>query len=122
MTNPVTVHLVEWFRELSDRRTWSISAGLAGGVIIPNPLPWGEIESWSSLTRNDPTPWEVKALTAMDTAWRAAYDPKGGKGSSASAAKKHQGLGEYCKGEYLERCLQQLGTKGRARACATCPD
>ena len=39
------------------------------GAMTANPIPYSEILAWSHLTGNNPTPWEVGCLTALDAVW-----------------------------------------------------
>lgn len=56
-----TAHIWEWFRDLNRTR----DEGLNG----PKSITYSEILAWSSLTGNNPTPWEVGCLTALDAVW-----------------------------------------------------
>lgn len=42
----------------------------------PSRISWLEISSWSSLTGNDPEPWEVRALMRLDVAYMNAEAEK----------------------------------------------
>jgi len=88
---------------------------MGAGATIPEPLRFAEIEAWARLLDTRPTPWEIKTLLSMDEAWRAAH---GGK--EATAARRHQGVGDYCKGEHVEGCRKTYGA-ALERVCSTCP-
>jgi len=57
-------YLHHWFGELAAAR----GEGMSG----PAPLTHQDIAAWASLTHCDPAPHEVRALLALDAAWRAA--------------------------------------------------
>lgn len=120
--HPATAHLLEWFADLDASRSYTVIAGLGGATAVPNPIGYQELLAWAQVSGNEPTAWEIRTLRAMDAAWRAAYDQRSGSsGKAAAASKQHQGVGEYCKGHYLNECEKNFG-KGLARVCATCPD
>jgi len=121
--NHATAHLVTWFNDISSDRSFTIVAGMGGGASIPNAIKYRDLEAWASMTGHKPTRWEIEALRAMDTAWRAAYKPSGGKTGSSNpvAEKQHQAVGEFCDGAHLDECKLNLGG-GLERACATCPN
>lgn len=56
-----TAHIWEWFLDLHRSRT--------SGAMTANPIPYSEILAWSTLTGNNPTPWEVGCLAALDAVW-----------------------------------------------------
>lgn len=55
-------YLWEWFFEISNARPDH-----------EKPLQFLEIDAWSRLTRNEPTPKEVEIFFAMDRAYVAAF-------------------------------------------------
>lgn len=55
---PELEHVWEWFD--------SLNTGRGSNGFGPSPLSFGEIAAWSALTGNDPTPWEVDLLKALD--------------------------------------------------------
>jgi hypothetical protein len=61
-------YLWGWFCELSGGRDY----GEAG----PKPLSYREIQSWSELTKTDPTAWEVQAIKAIDRVFIAEANKK----------------------------------------------
>lgn len=122
--NPVTAHLVSWFNDINSDRTFTIVAGMGGGASIPNAIRYQDLRAWASMTGHEPTRWEIEALRAMDGAWRAAYQPAGGKsgGNSPVPEKQHQAVGEYCSNKHLEECSKQFGSNNLERVCSTCPN
>ena len=109
-------HIINWFAELSNRRTHTVIAGaMGGGVVIHNAIPCMELESWGRITTNRPTAWEMSVLLAMDTAFVTEKSGKEGKGN------KHQGIGDYCHGDEVENCRKTFGEQ-LERVCATCPN
>lgn len=54
-------HVFEWFCDLSDAR--------GGNGFSLNPVSYAEIAAWSALTGARPSPWEIKAIRAMDAAY-----------------------------------------------------
>lgn len=57
------------FCELSATRTYGFSG--------PNPIPWTEIEAWSTLMRWPLEPHHVRAIRALDLAWLEHARAKG---------------------------------------------
>jgi hypothetical protein len=55
-------HLVDWSRELYGRS----GVGMDGAA----PLSFTTVRDWSALTGHSPSPWEIQALMAMDSAMR----------------------------------------------------
>lgn len=62
---PWVAHVVGWF--------WALAHQRAGNGYGPNPISWQEIRAWSEVTGIRPEPWEIDALTSMDSAWGAHY-------------------------------------------------
>lgn len=118
--NSLTAHVVSWFIDLNSSREYIIYAGMSGGGCVPKAIGYSELAAWSDLTGYSPAIWELKALRAMDQAWRTAYDQQQGAGTG-SAGRQHQGLGEYCKGAEVEGCRATFGDQ-LERVCATCPN
>lgn len=56
-------YLWEWFMELGSGRT---------GGFGPNPLTWEGISAWCDLTGTRLSPWEVRAIKALDCAYLTA--------------------------------------------------
>ncbi len=59
------IYLWQWFVELHNTR----GEGMSGVA----PITYSEMKAWSELTGNEPTPWEVRAIKAVD---RIACRPK----------------------------------------------
>jgi len=57
---PEVAYLLDWFTELSGRRTH--------GGMAANPITFPDIEAWARLTGQRPRPWEVRVLTRLDDA------------------------------------------------------
>jgi hypothetical protein len=91
-----------------------VISGMGGGAAIPKAISHQEITAWAELTDARPSPWEVKTLRAMDRAYLAEH---GGKGHG----KKHQAIGDYCKGAETETCRRMFGEQ-LERVCSTCPE
>jgi hypothetical protein len=51
-------HVWTWF--------WELHSARSSGGMGPGPITYRDIQAWSEMTRNEPTPWEVQALRAMD--------------------------------------------------------
>jgi hypothetical protein len=60
-------HLWTWF--------WQLDQGRQSSGYGPQALSPGEIEGWARLYRQEPRPWEIEAIMAMDTSRRAALRP-----------------------------------------------
>jgi len=110
----VGAHIVEWFAELTATRGITAIVGMGGGDILPDAINHREIEAWAALSRNDPQPWEIQALRAMDTAYIAARNGKG-------HGLQHQEICGYCNGSDIEKCRKQFGA-ALERVCSTCPE
>ncbi|WP_435052260.1 phage tail assembly chaperone [Geoanaerobacter pelophilus] len=67
-------HIWTWFQELSATR---------GGGFGPAPITYQEIEAWSRLTGNRPTPWEVTQIKMLDAEYFAWQDEKAEKETSS---------------------------------------
>lgn len=50
-------HIWGWFLQLSATR---------GGGFGPAPLAYSEIEAWTRMTGDDPTPWELERIMELD--------------------------------------------------------
>lgn len=57
-------HIVDWWAELNAAR--------GGNGMGPNPIGWADLAAWASLTATTPSPFEVRAILALDQAWLAA--------------------------------------------------
>lgn len=51
---------------------WDLRSGLGSNGFERNPLAYLEIFAWSALTGTRLSPWELKALRAMDVSYREA--------------------------------------------------
>jgi hypothetical protein len=56
-------HVWGWFCDLASGRTCGMG---------PNPITWEGMAAWCTLTGNRPSPWEVRALRALDSAYLAS--------------------------------------------------
>ena len=59
------VHVWNWF--------WALDAGRAPGMTGPAPLSFVEIDAWRRLMQEDPRPWEIRAIKAMDAAYLSEW-------------------------------------------------
>jgi hypothetical protein len=110
-----SAYLTEWFLELHAARTYSVAAGLGGGMVLPGPLTYQEIRAWALLTDSQPEPWEVAALRRMDREYLAARNNK------STTGRRHQQIGEHCQGAELDACRRTFGEQ-LERVCSTCPN
>jgi hypothetical protein len=67
---PAAEHVYRWFGELSSARG---SSGFAPAVI-----GYLDIAAWASLTGQQPTPWEVECLRALDALFLKIHAPAPG--------------------------------------------
>lgn len=58
---PLAAHLWHWWLELN--------GSTGGNGFSQNPISYTEIKNWSELTGNQPEPWEVAAIRAIDRAY-----------------------------------------------------
>jgi hypothetical protein len=61
---PAAEHVWAWF--------WDLEQGRRAGF-SPEPFGYTDIEAWARLCCEEPRPWEVKALMAMDGARRGEH-------------------------------------------------
>jgi len=54
-------HLMDWYLDLR--------ASHAPGPGGPSALTYAELDAWARLTRQEPTPWEIETLRAIDVAF-----------------------------------------------------
>lgn len=68
------LHVWTWFLELNETRGGSAGAG---GVFLPQPLRFVELDAWARLTGRRPTETETHLLRAIDRLWLSApEDPE----------------------------------------------
>ncbi len=108
-------YIIEWFVDVSRGRTLNIVSGPTSMDVIYNSISCSELAAWAQLTGNMPTVWEISVIRSMDSAFVAGKSGKENKGS------KHQGLGDYCHGDEVEKCRVMFGDQ-LERVCATCPN
>jgi hypothetical protein len=118
LLDPV-IHVIEWFVEISEIRTHTVVATMAGGGVMENRIPFTEIEAWSRTSGNHPTAWEMGLLRLMDSAYVSAKIQK--SNSSNVSSQQHQGLGDYCHGTKIENCRVFYGPQLET-VCSTCPN
>lgn len=112
-------HVANWFSQLSQRRSYTIIAGMGGGAMIPNAISYTELDAWMRITGNHVEPFLIEIITAMDLHYMAEINRKNSK--SSGTGRRFQSLGEYCNGERVEECRKVFG-ESLEQICSTCPD
>lgn len=59
-------YLLQWFWRLRNRN----KSGFNG----PDPVSWEALDAWVRLSGDNPEPWEINVLEALDDAYVAAVD------------------------------------------------
>jgi hypothetical protein len=114
-------HVANWFIQLSHRRSYTVVAGMGGGVMIPNAISYTELDAWQRITGNPADPFLIETITTMDMSYIAEKNRQSHKNSKGGTARTYQALGEYCNGERVEECRKIFGDN-LERICSTCPD